>query len=274
MSDSRRILRAYADTGFGQVHYRHAGAGPPLLLLHQTSSSSEQFEAMMPALASVCHVLALDTPGYGMSTPPPGQYTVADYARCVVGFLDALQIERASIFGHHTGAAIASEVAAAYPDRVDRIILYGVPHWNEPADTLESRLKRFPLKDDGSHLLQVWEDITGRVREGLFPRPYAPEALRAIQREVIWKLMAGERYHEAYAAIYRHNILERLPLIQAPTLVMCGEQDLMRRTLEPAADAIPRSRRRVLPGGSYFTSYDDPDALAREVLSFLADPAV
>ena len=268
------ILRAYADTPFGQVHYRHLGQGRPLLLLHQTASSSQQFEPMMPALASGYRVLALDTPGYGMSDPPPHQYTVADYAHSVVAFMDTLGIERASIYGHHTGAGIACEVAAAYPDRVDRLIVYGTTYWEIPPEELDARNKPLSLKEDGSHLMEMWEDITGRIREGLFPKPYSEYALDIIEREVLWKLMAGERYRDAYHAVYRYNILERLPLIQAPTLVLGGDQDTLRSAVEPVIARIKRVRSHLVPGGSYFTSYDDPEAMAREILGFLADPGV
>ena len=139
----------------------------------------------MPTLASAHPVLALDTPGYGMSDPPSHQCTTADYARHVVAFLDALHIERTSIFARHTSAAIAYEVAAAYLHRVDKLIVYGVPYYEEPLELFEARLRRFRLKGDGSHLMEVWDDVTNRVREGLFPKPYAKEALEIIEREVI-----------------------------------------------------------------------------------------
>ena len=267
-------LRAYADTPNGQLHYRHAGEGPPLLILHQTASCSEQFEGMIPMLASAHRVLALDTPGYGMSDPPPQQYMIPDYARSVVEFLDTLGVERTSIFARHTGAAIATEVAAVYPHRVDGLVLYGVPYYGLPLEELEARNRAFPMREDGGHLAEIWDDIIGRMREGLYPKPYDPEALEVIEREVIWKLMVRERCNAGYYAIYRYDILERLPLIQAPTLVLTGDQDVMRSTLEIVAPKIKRVRTRVLEGGSYFTSYDNPEILAREILDFLAQPGV
>ena len=120
----------------------------------------------------------------------------------------------------------------------------------------------------------MWDDITGRIREGLFPRPYSKDALDIIEREVLWKLMAGERYQEAYYAVYHYNILERLLLIQAPTLVLGGDQDTLRSAVEPVATRIQRVRSHIVPGGSYFTSYDGPEAMAREIIGFLADPGV
>ena len=268
------VLSAYADTSHGQIHYRYAGEGPPLVLLHQTASSLEQFEVLMPFLVPRYRVLALDTPGYGMSDPLSHPPTVANYAASIVAFLDALGIDRTSFFTHHTGAAIACEVAAACPDRVETLVVYGVPQDEEPYEELRARIRPFPLREDGTHLMEMWEDITGRVREGLFPRPYSKEALEIIQREVIWKLMAGERYGEGYEAIYAYEILERLPLIQAPTLVMSGHQDTLRRALEPVAARIPRARTRMVEGGSYFTTFDDPELLSREILDFLEHPGV
>ena len=271
---TNEILRGYTVSPNGQLHYRCTGEGEPLLLLHQTASSSEQFEPLMPTLAATHRVLALDTPGYGMSDPLSHQCTIADYARSVVDFLDALQIEQTSIFGRHTGAAIACEVAAAYPHRVDKLIVYGVPYYEEPIEAFQVRLRRFHLKEDGSHLTEVWDDVTSRIREGLFPKPYAKEALEIIEREVIWWLMAGERYHEGYVAIHLYNIMERLTFIQAPTLVMGGEQDRLRPALEPVATRIQRVRTRVVQGGSQFTTYDNPEALSREILNFLEYPGV
>ena len=270
------VLRGYANTRFGQLHYRYAGQGEPLLMLHQTASSSAQFERVIPMLAASYRVLALDTPGFGMSDSPPHPYTAEEYAACVVAFLDAVDIERTSIFAHHTGATFGCEVAAGYPNRVDKLILYGPPYWEESLEFLEARLSRLAvkIKEDGSHLAQVWAYISGRLREGLFPRPYSSEALEAIEKEVIWKLVAGERFAEAYHAIYRYPIMERLPLIEAPTLVMSGTEDTLLKAVEPVAARVRRSRTCVIEGGSFYTSYDNPEVLAREILNFLKDPGV
>ncbi|MBI4234338.1 MAG: alpha/beta hydrolase [Chloroflexi bacterium] len=267
------IRRAYADTPYGQLHYRYAGQGQPLLLFHQTATCSECFDGATPFLAPSYRVIAVDTPGFGMSDKPPKQWTVADYTRCFVAFLDALRIERTSVYSHHTGATWACELAAAYPSRVDKLILDGTPYWPEPPSELMQRLQPIVLKDDGSHLMAVWEDITGRVKTA-FPRPYSRKVLETINAEVLWKLMAGTRYHEGYVALYQYDILSRLPLIQAPTLVMAGAEDGLRRTIDPVAARIRRARTYVGKGGSYLKTYEDPEALAHVILEFLQNPGV
>ena len=70
------VTRAYADSRYGQLHYRiarPAGApsAPPLLCLHQTPSHSGDWLPVMPALGEKRVVIAVDTPGYGMSDMPP-----------------------------------------------------------------------------------------------------------------------------------------------------------------------------------------------------------
>ena len=269
------VLRAYANTHNGQLHYRYAGQGEPILMLHQTPSSSAQFERVIPMFAASCRVLALDTPGFGMSDPPPRQYTIGDYAACVVAFLDAVEIQRTSIFAHHTGAVFGCEVAAAYPNRVDKLILYGTPYTGESVEEHDAnaRARDLKIKEDGSHLADVWAGFSGRVPEALFPRPFTNEALEAIEKEVIWKLMAGEVVDEAYA-VSRYPFMERLPLIEAPTLVMSGTADSQLPALEAVAARVRRSRTSVMEGGSGYSSYDNPEGLAREILSFLKDPGV
>ena len=79
--------RAYIDLPSGQLHYREIGEGEPLLLLHQTPSSSLQWEAAYPLLAAAgMRVIAPDTPGYGMSDPPAGTPTAEGYAAAALAF--------------------------------------------------------------------------------------------------------------------------------------------------------------------------------------------
>ncbi len=269
------VLRGYANTQNGQLNYRYAGQGEPLLMLHQTPSTSAQFERVIPMLAAGNKVLALDTPGFGMSDPPPRKYTVEDYAACVVAFLDAVEIQRTSIFAHHTGSVFACEVAAAYPNRVDKLIFYGTPYTGESVEEHDAAAiaRNLLIKEDGSHLAEIWAGCSGRMPEGVFPRPFSKEALEAIEIEVIWKLMAGEGVDEAFA-VSRYPFAERLTLIQAPTLVMSGTADSQIPNLESVAALVRRSRTSVMEGGSGYTSYDNPEGLAREILNFLNDPGV
>src|SRR5687767_10607772 len=98
------IRRGYTSNRWGQVHYREAGSGPPLVLLHLTSAWSDMYTELIPYLATSRRVIAPDTPGYGLSDPPPEAPGPSGYAAALAETFDALGIDRAAVFGHHTGA--------------------------------------------------------------------------------------------------------------------------------------------------------------------------
>jgi len=159
-----RITRGFADTPEGQVFYVEAGAGEPLLLLHQSPRSSSMYLPLLPLLAPTHRALAMDMLGYGLSPDLPileGRGDVLDVARNVHAVLDALGIERAHLFGFHTGAQVAAHVAANWPDRVGALILggFGFRVGEDASDFYAAMAVHGPLAKrsfDGSHLTSLW----------------------------------------------------------------------------------------------------------------------
>ncbi len=118
--------KGYADGPFGQVHYQFLGEGVPLVLLHQAPMTSGQFDAVYEPLARRgIMAIGIDMPGFGLSDPTPDVPSVTDYGRVVPAVLDALNIDRAAILGHHTGALAATEATLLAPDRFSALILNG-----------------------------------------------------------------------------------------------------------------------------------------------------
>ena len=102
-----------------QVHYRRIGSGPVVLCLHQSPLSSRDMLATMERWKTHFTCIAPDTPGFGLSDPlGVNRAEASDFAEAVVEFMDALGIERAAVYGFHTGAMITGALAAAYPDRI------------------------------------------------------------------------------------------------------------------------------------------------------------
>jgi len=114
------VRRSYADTPEGQIHYAMAGQGKPLLLLHQTPRSWDEYRDVLPILGQKYRSIAMDTVGFGDSYRLKGEATIEACARGVIQLMDALSIRQTSIVGHHTGGVVAVEVAAAYPERVEK----------------------------------------------------------------------------------------------------------------------------------------------------------
>ena len=120
--------RGYVDGPTGQIHFRCFGAGIPLILSHQSPSSSNMFQKAYPILADAgILAIGVDTPGFGSSDVPDPRPSVSDYASAFGPVLDHFDLSFASFLGHHTGAANVTEFAHQNPDRVDKIILNGPP---------------------------------------------------------------------------------------------------------------------------------------------------
>jgi pimeloyl-ACP methyl ester carboxylesterase len=108
------IKKAYVDIRDGQIHYRFCEGGkePPVVFLHQTASSSQSYEKIMGLLEGERRMFAMDTPGFGHSFLPPESPSVTYYAYTLLEALRNLGVQHCHVFGHHTGAAIAVEMAA------------------------------------------------------------------------------------------------------------------------------------------------------------------
>ncbi|MFC1892441.1 alpha/beta fold hydrolase [Chloroflexota bacterium] len=257
------MKRAYTDIPEGQVHYRSEGTGSPLLLIHQSVCSSDEYSRVIPLLAQNYRVIAMDTLGYGESDKPPRVYQIPDYARSVVSFLDSLGIERASVIGHHTGASIALELAAIYPERVDKLVVSGCPvHRGAPVpDFMQPK----EIKEDGSHLMRIWETA----------KSFGPRAPVEINCEITLEyLKAGPRGEEAHQASHFYDIWPKLQLIKCPTLVLSGRKDLFVSEVENITAQIPGSKSLIIdgPGTGPAIIRRRPEAFARAVLDFLLNP--
>ncbi len=114
-----------------RTNYHEAGSGPPLVLLHGSGmgvSAWENWGRVLPRLSAHYRVLAPDIVGFGLTErPEDAQYSIKLWVRHLVGFIDALEIQRASLVGNSFGGALALATAARYGGRVDHLVLMGTP---------------------------------------------------------------------------------------------------------------------------------------------------
>ena len=109
----------------GQLHVAHAGAGPPLLLLHGWPEFWLTWEPVMQRLAGQYHVIVPDLRGFGASDKPTGPFGPADHARDLVALLDHLGLAQAGIVGHDVGGAVMQALARAAPGRITGLFFFG-----------------------------------------------------------------------------------------------------------------------------------------------------
>src|ERR1700733_15349177 len=120
-------IGATADANGIKTNYLEAGSGSPVVLIHGSGpgvTAYANWRLVLPVLAERFRVLAPDMAGFGFSErPEKADYGVDLWVEQLVGFLDALGIERASVVGNSFGGAIALRLAAHHPDRVGKLVL-------------------------------------------------------------------------------------------------------------------------------------------------------
>jgi pimeloyl-ACP methyl ester carboxylesterase len=212
--------KAYVDLEFGQVHVVTAGAGPTVLLLHQTPRSWREYEAVIPLLASHgFRVVAMDTVGFGESDQPEGPGSIEVWATAAGQVLDALDAERAHVVGHHTGGVIAVELAAQRPELVQSLVLSSTPFTD--AAFRAARAERPPIDevdvtDDGTWLTALW----GR-RQGFYPEGRA-DLLTAFVRDA---LVVIDRLEYGHRAVGSYRMEDRIAHVGAPVLIVRATDD-------------------------------------------------
>ncbi|MEH6548856.1 MAG: alpha/beta fold hydrolase [Pseudomonadales bacterium] len=260
------MRKAYVDIPQGQLHYLTEGTGIPLVLCHQSPNCSRMFTAAIPLLAEAgFRVLAFDTPGHGESSPLQHEPSIPDYARALLSGLDALELEHFHLLGHHTGAAIAAEMAVSAAGRVDSLILNGPPLFSP--DTRAQRRLKDPLRivptEGGQHLLTLWE-LRKRVTPGW-------SDLRVMQRAVVDLLRCGNRVHQGHAAVYDYDLEQALMQLNVPTLILTNTgEDLYQHSLATFALRPDAFKLSELPGGTHDIVDEQPVAWSHAVASFVA----
>jgi pimeloyl-ACP methyl ester carboxylesterase len=213
------VRRGYADSPFGQLHYAEAGTGPVLLLLHQTPRSHDEFREVLPLLADGRRVVAMDMLGFGLSAPVAPPQTIEQMADGAFALLDALSVSDAVVLGHHTGGAVAIEMAARAPGRVRALVLSSPP-WTGPEYRASHAggpgVDEAEPADDGSHLTTLWS----------LRRPYYPAGRPdLLDRYIRDALAPGVDPAEGHRACARYRMEDRIALVTASVLLIGASAD-------------------------------------------------
>jgi pimeloyl-ACP methyl ester carboxylesterase len=139
----------YVETNGIRLHYLDSGTnGPTLVLMPGLTANAHSFDGLAAAgLTNGVRVLAMDLRGRGESDQPANAYSLADHAADVLGFLDALAIDRVVLGGHSFGGLLTFHLAANHPERVSRCVVIDAPAQIHPAifDQIKPSLDRLEI---------------------------------------------------------------------------------------------------------------------------------
>jgi pimeloyl-ACP methyl ester carboxylesterase len=260
------MRHGFVDTRHGQVHYVAHGAGHPVILLHQTPRSWDEYRDVIPVLGAEFRAIAMDTLGFGASARPDSRWSIETFATGVLDLCDGLGFDQFSMVGHHTGAVTAVEVAATVPDRVEALVLSGMPYVDAQRRRIvadRSPIDHVEPSPDGAHLIRLWQN------RALYYPADRPDLLNRLVRDALAVL---DRVEEGHEAVNRYRMEDRIGRVAAPTLVVCGELDgFSMPDLPKIVNAIPGSLSVVLPGTGVPSVDHAPELFAETVRAFLIE---
>jgi 3-oxoadipate enol-lactonase len=242
------------------LHHERRGGGEPLLLVTGFTISAAVFEPVLDLYGGRFEVTTYDNRGSGRSEAPLRPTSMAELAADAAGLLRELGVESAHVCGLSMGGMIAQELAIRFPERVRGLVLGGTT----PGGPRAARPTLRELRALGGAAAGGWHDgARSWLGEWFFS-----EAFRREQPERAQELLRHFGRHRAtaqgvwahwWASVY-HDTLSRLDCIQAPTLVMHGEQDAMApiSNARLLADRIPDAELCIVPGAGHAYMLERP----------------
>jgi len=248
-----------ADVAGITARYEKAGSGPAVLALHGWGANLETISPIVQCLAQSHTIFTLDLPGFGQTAQPGAAWGVFDYADWVVNFLDVVGCSCVDLVGHSFGGSVAIVLAARYPHRVHRLVLVNSAGIRAPKTWL--------------HHLRVRVFKTMRVLLQLIPIP----SWRHKAKDVLYAVFGSTDYRAAgamrasFVRVVNEDLRGLLPRIQAPSLVIWGEndQDVPASHGQIMAQEIPNAQLHVLAGAGHYSYLDRLPQFCRLVREFL-----
>ena len=207
-------------TVFGQkIHYVEAGSGPTLILLHGLGGSTQAWQFNIGPLAEKFHVVVPDQIGFGKSDKPLVMYRIRTYVDFLDQFCKQLKIERATLVGNSMGGWIAAMFTAAFPDRVDKLVLVDAAGYAPPKD-LDTRVL-FALNPTTREGMKI---LTAKV---FYNKAFQTDAV--IDMAIAARLAAGDGFtiKSITESIIRGEdfLDDTVKTIKRPTLIVWGRED-------------------------------------------------
>jgi pimeloyl-ACP methyl ester carboxylesterase len=267
-----------------------AGSGRPVVLVHGFPELSYSWRHQIPVLAAAGHrVLAPDVRGYGGSTKPPAveDYSLANLVADVVGLLDALDIERASLVGHDWGSIIVWSTAVMHPDRVERIVSLNTPYrgWCSGFPTTSYIAEH--LSDRFGYVLRFQEPGLEEARFEADPRRWLQGIYSSIAFEPFLSDEEFDVYLDAFTTgglagplnMYRNidaNWEATAPLagtpIEAPTLMVTVDADpVLPASLADGMERwVPDLATAHIDHCGHWSAQEQPERVNELLIEFLA----
>lgn len=256
----------YVSRPDGKVYYFRTGHGEPLVFLHAAGLSGWSFRNVIDKFAEHFTCYNIDLPGFDHSDIPPRKYSIEEFTKAILDVMDSAGIKETYIVGAHSGAMVAVDMAANYPERVKKLVLDGLGYWSTERGQayFESGIKP-RLTDVTSYDIPV-------VPFNTFEE--AIKSIPGVDRER-WKkseeIKRKSRYWLSltYDVITSYNTEATGPKVKAPTMILYGDEDRVRFAAERAREGIKGSILKIISDSPGQAHVNQPEEFVTLALSFL-----
>jgi pimeloyl-ACP methyl ester carboxylesterase len=264
------------------TRYLAAGEGPPLVLLHALAESALDWRWVLPALARTHSVYAPDLPGFGDSAKPLVDYSPAFFTRFISGYLDALGIERAAVAGNSLGGLVALRLALSEPERVSALGLIDSAGLGRAI----TYALRAPTLPGYGELTITWSrtppGATQRAwlripllfaRSGSVPSEWIKEQYRLAQQPGFLEAVLAALRAQVDLRGQREVLVDRLPGLEMPTLVIWGASDRVFPVSQAreAAARLTEGSLALIPACGHLPHVERPDRFVSALGRFLGE---
>ena len=244
--------------------YREAGSGRPLLLVHGNFGSKRWFEEQLDKAPPGRRLLAPDLPNFADSARMPEEISIECYADYLVGFCDAIGLDRLGLLGHSLGGAVAQAFALAQPDRVEKLILVA----SAAPDGHPTPEAHYPVLEGLKGNREAMAAALAATMPSRRP-PYfdgiVEDALALVPEAITGNVRALDRF----------DVSTRTHTFTNPVLVLRGELDLPHLITEEVARrtaaAYQNSRLDLWEGVGHSPQVEAPERFKRLLESFLEE---
>jgi 4,5:9,10-diseco-3-hydroxy-5,9,17-trioxoandrosta-1(10),2-diene-4-oate hydrolase len=266
----------------GQINTRYwtsGDKGTAVILLHGIGSSVETWAYNISVLAQHHRVYAVDLVGAGRSDKPPATYSLTYLAQFVKDFMDALSIECASLIGNSLGGGVVLEFALNFPGKVEKLVLVNSLGLGKEI-TLTLRLATLPFVG------RLFKPTRSGTALALKQSVYDSTLISNDWVELYYQIATLPRAWEAVVGLIKTNIdlfgvrteiyntiVDRLPTITAPTLVLWGQQDRILPVTHAAVatKGLPNARVHIFDPCGHWSQVEHSEEFNTLVLEFLAN---
>ena len=252
------------------LNYEDRGKGKVLLFLHGLGSTLKDWDFQVPFFSKNFRVITVDLRGHGNTEMTDKNYGVERMTEDIKKFLDALNIDKATLIGFSMGGAIAFQFAYTYPESIDKMVIVNSgPDFNNMGKIGEDLLKN-RTDDLNTKGLEV---LSKEISKNMFPEAHQIHLRNEFERRC--KMNDFDDYYQSFVTLMDWGLGDKIKDLKTETLVIASDMDYTPVGFkENYVNNLPNAALVVIKNSRHGVVMDQPDAFNNALFTFLNNKTI